>query len=460
MASVDVNVAKPTPPLSQKLILITWLPLAASWLLMAVEGPYINGALARIDDSVRMIAAFGLAASLSIFIESPVISLLATSTALARSKQNYLMLRRYTLHLMAGTTLLQFLLAWTPLFDLVVIDIMGVPESLHEPVRLGLRLMQFWSAAIAWRRFKQGVLIRLGHSHFVGKGTVIRLLGSVGGATVLALFTSLPGIAVGALSLSAGVIAEALYAELVSAPLIRERFGDADSLKRPELSYRELLTFHWPLATSNLLFLFTPPIIAAALARGPQPELALAAWPVLNGLLFVTRAPEMALPEVAIALNDEKESQTAIRRFALTVGVISCAFLALIGLTPLSHFYFETLIGLTPALASMAEAGARLALLMPLAMAFVAGSRGLLTAQHITRPQAVAIAVELVTLIIVLVIGVSLGFPGVSVAAIAMTAALTTEAIYLGLVSRQNHIPVIPIRAGAGRLGIKTFRKE
>jgi len=92
------------PSLTQKRILLLWLPLAASWLLMAFESPYINAALARLDDAERMIAAFGLAFSLSITIESPVISLLATTTALARSRQNYLMLRRFTLHLMIATT--------------------------------------------------------------------------------------------------------------------------------------------------------------------------------------------------------------------------------------------------------------------------------------------------------------------------------------------------------------------
>ena len=146
--------------LSQKRILLTWLPLAASWLLMALEGPYINAALARLPDAVRMIAASGLAISLSITIESPVISLLATTTALARSRQNYLQLKRYTQHLMLATTLLQFLLAWTLLFDIVIKGWMGVPASLLASVQLGLKLMLFWSAAIAWRRFKQGLMIR------------------------------------------------------------------------------------------------------------------------------------------------------------------------------------------------------------------------------------------------------------------------------------------------------------
>src|SRR3989304_864058 len=140
MARVDEVAARSFAPVNQKRIFLLWLPLAASWLLMALETPYLNAALARISEAERMIASFGLVASLSITIESPVISLLATATALARSQQNYLLLRRFTQHLILGTTLLQFLIGWTPLFDIVVVDLMGVPESLHDPVRLGLRL--------------------------------------------------------------------------------------------------------------------------------------------------------------------------------------------------------------------------------------------------------------------------------------------------------------------------------
>jgi hypothetical protein len=375
--------------------------------------------------------------SLSITIESPVISLLATSTALARSRQNYQMLRRFTLHLMIGTTLLQFLIAWTPLFDIVVKQILGVPESLWEPVQLGLQLMLPWSAAIAWRRFRQGIMIRYGYSGQVGRGTVLRLLGSAGTATVLAYLLHAPGIVVGAMALSIGVTAEAIYAHMASAKLINEKFGlSTKTPPQPELSYRELVNFHWPLATSNLLFLFTQPIIAAALARSPNPELNLAAWPVLNGLLFITRAPEMALPEVTIALNDERESQAALRRFSFGVGVSMMIVLALAAFSPLSSIYFQTLIGVEPKLARIAQQGAGLAVLMPLAMSFVTTSRGLLTARRNTRPQAFGMTLELVTLITVLVIGVILGQPGVSMAALGMSSAMIVEGIFLWFVLR------------------------
>jgi hypothetical protein len=423
--------------ITQKRILLLWLPLAASWLLMAVEMPFISAALARLDDAQRMIAAFGLAASLSITIESPVISLLATSTALARSRQNYLMLRRFAIHLMIGTTVLQFLVAFTPLFDLVVKQILGVPETLHAPVQLGLQLMLPWSAAIAWRRFRQGLLIRHGLSSVVGRGTILRLIGSAGTAGVLAVFTPAPGIAVGALALSIGVVAEALYAQHASAALVAKHYGEGTNSNEPDLSYGALVNFHWPLAASNLLYLFTAPIIAAALARSADPILNLAAWPVLNGLLFISRAPEMALPEVTIALSEDRANHAAIRRFALSIGVAFSLLLALISFTALSDFYFHTVIGVTEDIARVAETGAALAVLTPLALSFVSVSRGFLTAMRNTRPQAVAMVLELATLILVLLAGVSLGLPGVPVAAFGLSAAMVIEAIYLWTVLRR-----------------------
>lgn len=421
----------PASPLTQKRILLTWLPLAASWLLMALEMPYVNAVLARLPESVLMIAAFGIAASLSITIESPVISLLATSTALARSQQNYNMLRRFTVQLMVLTTVLQALLAWSPLFDIVVRGWMGTPESLLASVKLGLQLMLLWSAAIAWRRFRQGILIRFGNSASVGKGTLLRLLVSLGVATVMALFTDAPGIATGALALSLGVIAEAIYAHIVSAPLVREKFGAASPLSAPELSYGALVNFHWPLATSNLLFLLTQPLIAAALARGTDPETALAAWPVLNGLFFISRAVVVAIPEVVIAHAEVPGSQPALRRFSFAVGWACTLLLGLVAFTPLSDVYFHTLIGVDTQLSLVAEAGARLGVFLPVAVAAVMLSRGLLTAQRNTRPLALSMVLELVVLTAVLVAGSALGLPGVPLAAAGLTLSLTTEALYL-----------------------------
>jgi progressive ankylosis protein len=426
------------PPLSQRRIFLFWLPLAASWLLMSGEMPFVNAALARLNDAERMIAAFGIVGSLSITIESPVIMLLATSTALAGTRQSYAMLRRYTQHLMLLTTLVHILIGWTSLFDVVVRGWMHVPEDLIEPVRLGMRLMIFWSAAIAWRRFLQGLLIRYGATRFVGQGTLVRLLASAGVATVLALSGRLPGIAVGAIALSVGVIVEALYAQRAAGHIIERQFGpSAPQSEAPPLTYAGLVRFHAPLGTSTLLYLLTQPMISAAISRLPNPQPSLAAWAVAAGLLFVVRSPVMALPEVIIARIGAGAARSALRLFSLRVGLACLFVLALVAFTPLGRLYFGSLIGIDPALTSLAVASVQAALLLPFMTALQNWFRGELTAARATPAITLAMIANLSTMLLVLAWGVSYRVPGVRLAGLALTLSVFAETVTLWAASRR-----------------------
>ncbi len=143
----------------------------------------VSAAINRLPNEVVMLAAQGLVVSLSVTIESPIINLLATSTALVKDRHSYLLLRKFTIHWMIFLTLITFLLAFTPIFDLLVVNLMGIPDEVAYWVQIGLRIMLFWSAAIAWRRFLQGVMIRYNQTRKVAWGTVVRLLAS--GGTVI-----------------------------------------------------------------------------------------------------------------------------------------------------------------------------------------------------------------------------------------------------------------------------------
>jgi hypothetical protein len=426
------------PPLSQRRIFLFRLPLAASWLLMAGETPFVNAALARLHDAERMIAAFGIVGSLSITIESPVIMLLATSTALAANRQSYGQLRRFTLHLMLLTTLVHILIGWTPLFDVVVRGWMHVPEDLVEPVRLGMRLMIFWSAAIAWRRFMQGLLIRYGATRFVGQGTVLRLLASAGVATLLALAGRLPGVAVGAIALSIGVIIEAFYAQRAARTVIERQFGpSATQAEAPPLTYGNLVRFHAPLGASTLLYLLTQPMISAALSRLPNPQPSLAAWAVAAGLLFVVRSPVMALPEVIIARMGAGAARSALRLFSVRAGLVCLAALALLAFTPLGAFYFGTLIGVDPSLTALAVAAIQMALFVPFVMALQNWFRGELTAARATPAVTMAMVVNLATMLLVLAWGVAYRVPGVRLAGLALSLSVSAETLTLWAASRR-----------------------
>ena len=90
--------------LTQGRIFRFWLPLAATWLMMAVEGPFLAAVIARLAEPVYNLAAYGVAFSLALVVEAPVIMLMSAATALARNRLSYVRLRTFTHLLNAGVT--------------------------------------------------------------------------------------------------------------------------------------------------------------------------------------------------------------------------------------------------------------------------------------------------------------------------------------------------------------------
>src|SRR5512135_1621601 len=151
--------------LTYRQIIKTWWPLAFSWLLMSVEIPLLSAVIARLGNPEINLAAYGgIVYPLALIIEAPVIMLLAASVALSRHRQAYDLIRRYMMTAGLVLTLLHILVAFTPLYYVVVEGAIGAPKEIVEPARLGLMIVLPWTWAIAYRRFQQGVLIRFGYS--------------------------------------------------------------------------------------------------------------------------------------------------------------------------------------------------------------------------------------------------------------------------------------------------------
>ena len=180
---------------------------------MGAELPALSAVIARLPNPEINLAAYGgVVFPLALIIESPIIMLLAASTALCKDWASYRMLYRFMMIASAALTGLHVLVAFTPLYYVVVRGILGVPEVIVEPARIGLMIMTPWTWAIAYRRFQQGVLIRFGHSRSVGVGTVLRLTTDL---TVLAVgytIGTIQGIVVATTAVAAGVVVEAIYA--------------------------------------------------------------------------------------------------------------------------------------------------------------------------------------------------------------------------------------------------------
>lgn len=376
-------------------ILRTWWPLAASWFFMSSELPALVAVVARMPDAAIHLAAYGgVVFPLALIIESPVIQLLAASTALSRDRESYATLRRYMMAMGAALTALHLALALTPLFDVVVGSWLGIPEELHEPSRIGLLIMTPWTWAIAYRRFQQGVLIRFGRARAVGLGTAVRL--STVGLVLAAGFLhgDLPGIVVGTLAIASGVTMEAIFSGLAVRSVRRGPLERAP-LAEPPLRWPSFMSFYTPLVLTSLLILLAQPIGSAAMGRLPLAVASLAVWPAIGGLSFLMRSFGIAYTEVVVAMLDEPGAIAGLRRFAGALAAGSTLFAAALTVTPLAEYWLGDVSALPPDLVAMGGLGLWFMLPLPALSVAQAVYQGVLVHGRATRGVTEAVALYL-----------------------------------------------------------------
>lgn len=426
----------------QRDVLWFWLPLFASWLLMTAEGPIISASINRLPNEVIMLAAQGIVISLSVTIESPIINLLATSTALVKDRASFELVRRFTIHWMIGLTAVTAIIAFTPVFDFIIITLLGTPDEIAFWVRPGMQIMTFWSAAIAWRRFLQGVLIHFNQPRKMAWGTAIRLVVSGGVVIALSSWTALSGVINGTIALMVGVVAEAIFATVAVRPLLQNELSVTLSPAAGEpLTYRELFWFHLPLAGTSLLLLLVQPMVTFTLARLDSPTDNLAAWPIVFQIMLMARAAALALPEVVIALTKGPDTFAPVRRFSMNLALVVTVVLGLFIMTPAAGFYIFRVQDMTEVVGGLAHSNLIFFLLFPALTTIASWLRGLLISHRATRDVNVGMGVNMVITAVILAIGLLQQWPGLLTAAIALNLALIWEIIYLAR-RTQRQVPI------------------
>jgi hypothetical protein len=402
-------------------VVAAWWPLAASWLLMGLELPAVSAVMARLAEPRIQLAAYGgVVFPLALLIESPIIMLLAASTALARDRDSYQVVRRFMILTAGSLTALHALVAFTPLFDVVVVGLLGVPVDIREPARIGLRILLPWTFSIAYRRTLQGVLIRFGHPRAVSIGTAVRLSSNV---LVLAIGYALrlPGIVVGTLGVATGVVCEAIYATIRAHPVLRDQVWKAPPPAAP-LTMARFIRFYLPLSVTPLILFFAMPVTSAAMSRMARPLDSLAVWPVLGGLVFTLRSVGFALNEVVVALIERPGAVAVLRRFTFALAATTSSLLLLLAITPLGFLWFGSVAALAPDLQALARAGLWVAILLPGLSALQSLYQGAIVHSRHTRGVTESVLAYLATSVLVLGAGVAwLRIPGLFVGLAALT---------------------------------------
>lgn len=411
-------------------LLRLYLPLALSFELMMLEGPSVQWAIGRLPEIPTNLAAWGLTMQLSLLIESPVIMLLATATALVKNTDTFLALRTFMLRLALWCTLLTAAIAFTPLLDFICLSLLGQPTPIVEASRLPLQLMLLWSGAIAWRRFHQGVLVRQGRTALVTYGTAIRLAAVILPALALVAWGKLSGAATAAVAIMVGVLAEALSASSFARAVIRTLPTAHEKGDLP-LTQKAIAKFHTPLAMTTLLTLSAGPLTSAAIARLPFATQTLAAAPVVFSALLLLRGWGFAVQEITVAqLKRNAMPEATLARFASIVGVLTTLGALLLSLTPLCGLY-ATALGVPTDLHHLIRQGVLWGALLPLIAALSSSVRGVLVARQHTGAIYKGMALGLSVQVLVLIAGIAARFPALPLASLAFTLGGIAETAYL-----------------------------
>jgi progressive ankylosis protein len=398
MRSLDSAVQIPTP----RRILTFWLPLLATWQMMSIEGPFLAAIIARLADAKFNLAAYGVAFSLALIIESPIIMMMTASTALVKGKLSYLRLRNFTAVLNIGITLLMLLLVLPPVFTFVSEDLMKLPTEVARITHTATALLLPWPAAIGFRRFYQGLLIRYNMTRRVAWGTMIRLLAMTATALVLAIASPLPGAVVATAALSVGVVLEAVASRFMVHGTIASLLEDGRA-ESGVPTYPDIYRFYYPLALTSILALGVHPMVAFFLGQSRMPLESLAVMPVINSLVFIFRSFGLSYQEVAVSqLGPGLRHYAPVRNFAFWLGLAAVAGLSIVAFTPIAHLWFRQLSGLGEDLALFALLPTQLLVIMPGTSVLLSLQRSILVVSKRTSTMTTATVVEVVLILAVL----------------------------------------------------------
>jgi hypothetical protein len=327
---------------------------------------------------------------------------------------------------------------FTPLLDVILLSILGLPENTAAAARPGLRLMLLWPGLIAWRRLYQGLLVRHGLGRYVTLASGFRLVTAVVVVVVGVWRGGLSGAVVGSLALLLAVGAEALAITWWALPVVRDRITHSDaSPSEGNRTYASLYSFYAPLAVTEVLSRLSGPLVVAGIARSSAPELSLAAWPVSFGLARIISVGAIPVQEVSIKALADGLLHAQLVRFSLTVGTVFSLVLALLAFTPVGNAYFGRLIRIPAEVEGPALLGAQLLVLYPLLLAVRSHYRGQLIEGDGTRYVQFAMGTNVACIAAVLSAGAALtDAPGILLGAAATIAAHLTEVAVLYVGSR------------------------
>ena len=415
--------------------------------MMSAEGPFLSALIARLAEPKYNLAAYGVAYALALIVEAPIIMMMSASTALVKDNYSFNKLKKFTYTFIAGVTLLMVVLVIPGVFYLITEKLIGLPHRVSHLTHLATIIMLPWPGAIGYRRFYQGILIRNNLTRRVAYGTVVRITTIAVTATIFFIFIDVPGVIVGAASLSIAVVAEATASRLMVNATLKQ-YHSVPSVTNNLLSYKEIFTFYYPLALMSVLSLGVQPFVTFFVGQSRMALESLAVLPVITSFVFIFRALGLSFQEVIIAkIGDDKSGYIPLRNFAAGMAVFLTLVILSIAFSPLFNIWFKDVSGLSQSLTDFANLPLKIISIIPALTVLLCFQRAILVTDKNTKPITWGTAIEFLVIVITMFISINaLSFVGAVAAMLSLVIGRIAANIFF-----------TPYVSRSGKTGTKSF---
>jgi hypothetical protein len=416
--------------LTYKDVALFFFPLLLNVQFMSVSHSIINAGLARLENAVVLLAGFSVAMVLHLFVASPSYQNHTITIAMVRGRKSLVAMALFVLLIATWVSALLALLAFSPVGIFVLDHIIGVTPDVARGAREALGIMVFLPFITGMRGICQGLVIRARRTALVSFATAVR---------IAMLFAYLwlgqrwfTGTTVAAFALLGCVGTETLVVAFCAWKVRLPAMED------DERGFGEILSYGLPLAYSSGLQQTVPLLINAIISRLPDGTLALAAFGVMRGFLFLLAGPMRNLQQAYLTLVTEVADNMVLVRFYLWVSA-GMALIMLLIAWPLNAPVLGTIMGLDSDMRHYIAWPLTACALFPLLYGAANLLRGWFAGAHLTSRLGLSTFYKALLMVLLwpLLVILPLPLPGVAVAVFLLLAAELCEAGYLYRQRRQ-----------------------
>lgn len=387
----------------------------------------ISAFLARMPDPEPILAAYSMAFYLHATLGSPVWACQFVAISYIKDRASVLRLLIFSTQTFVLVGWFWALVALTPFGISFFGMVFGASEVVAKEAQKCMIVSTLIVPCVFFRSIAYALLMLRRRTTLVTLGTLIRLIGLFG--ILAALQGRASGPMVGMVALTACIAIESIYAVIVA----RKYYLELPASSEPLPTYKELWRFGWPVmlmqaAESGVAF-----TASFFLGRLATPELALAAFGVLDAMMRVLLGPLRNLTQAVQTLTRNRADTRVIGRFAVHLAVLFGLAMCALQFDIMRVLALENIMGLPPSMAEYIAPALLLSPLLAVCMTAAAFARGQLLASRKTAAIAIASAARILAVGAIGVVAISVSDANGAVVGIsALIAAFATEAAILG----------------------------